>query len=174
MIYYENQEIKIRDILNEDVVKMFSWWTSKDVYKYDPRPIPNDSEQLLRECISFCNRFKTQIMSKKKKYHYFMITDKDDMLLGFVNFFNVNMEKKEGEMGIVIGDKTYWNKGIGFEASKVVIDYIFSDMEIERIYIETSEHNIPALRLCDKLNFTKCGEYIEDGDFKAIVMELRI
>lgn len=51
------------------------------------------------------------------------------------------------------------------------VDYLFSNMYIDRIYIETNETNIPSLKLFGKLNFNKCGEYLEDEDIKFIVME---
>lgn len=91
--------------------------------------------------------------------------------IGFVNFFSIGKMKKQGEMGAVMTDKRYWKKGIAYTAINVVTKYIFDNMDIDRIYIETGETNKPALRLFDKLGFNKCGEKLEDDDFKFIVME---
>jgi len=76
-------------------------------------------------------------------------------------------------MGVIIGDKRYWKKGIAYKAVNNVIDYIFNNIDIDRIYIETNETNIPSLYLFEKLNFNRCGEYLEDEDIKFIVMEKR-
>jgi RimJ/RimL family protein N-acetyltransferase len=81
--------------------------------------------------------------------------------------------KKQGEMGIVIGDKRYWNMGIGFRAVNTAVEYIFNNMDIDRIYVETGEKKIAAQKLFQKLNFLKCDEYIEEENFKFIVMEKR-
>ncbi|MBZ9622471.1 GNAT family N-acetyltransferase [Clostridium sp. FP2] len=174
MIYYQNNEIVIRDICSSDVINLFSWQIDKELNKHDPRPIPNSSKGLIEECIDYCHRFDTEIMSENIEdieYRYFIITDYEDNAIGFVNFFGIDKLKKQGEMGISIGDKRYWHKGIAYTAIKTATDYIFNNMDIDRIYIETGEGNKPALRLFEKLDFKKCGEYIEDEDFKFIVME---
>ena len=48
-------------------------------------------------------------------------------------------------MGIEIGDKRYWNKGIAYKAVKVATEYIFNNTDIKRIYIETSVKTIYLL-----------------------------
>ena len=107
----------------------------------------------------------------ERKYKYFIITNKEDKIIGYVNFFSIDHIKYQGEMGIKIGDKRYWRKGIAYTAIKIAINYIFEYMDIKRIYIETTETNKPAIGLLQKLEFNYCGQYIEDDDFKFIVME---
>ena len=175
MVYYQNNEIKIRDIIEKDVVSLFLWWIDRDVNKYDPRPFPRNSKELVDECVNYCNIFDTQKMNEnveERQYKYFIITNHEDQPIGFVNFFSIDEVKKQGEMGIIIGDKTYWKKGIAYKAVDIVVDYIFNTMDIDRIYIETSSTNIASLRLFEKLNFQRYDEYLEDG-IKCIVMEKR-
>lgn len=174
MIYYQDDKIEIRDICSTDVVSLFSCWVDKEINLYDPRPLPNTSSELIEECKSFCNRFEVEVLNKNledRKYKYFIITNKEGNFIGFVNFFSIDKVKKQGEMGVIIGDKRYWNKGIAYTAIQVAIKYTFNNMKIDRIYIETAEINKPALGLFNKLDFKKCGEYLEEDNFKAIVME---
>ena len=174
MIYYQDENIKIRDILSDDVVNLFVCRIDKELNLYDPRPIPKTSKELMNECIDFCNRFEAEIMNENiedRKYKYFIITNNEDNFIGFVNLFSIDKTKKQGEMGVIIADKRYWKKGIAYKSVNVAIKYIFDNMDINRIYIETGETNKPALGLFDKLGFDKCGEYIEDDNFKFIVME---
>lgn len=177
MIYYEDKNIKIRDIRNDDIISLFSCWIDKELNLYDPRPMPNTSKGLMSTCLSFCNRFDVEIMNENiedRRYKYFIITNNEDDFIGFINFFSIEKINKQGEMGVIITDKRYWKKGIAYTSVNMVIKYIFDNMDINRIYIETSENNKPALRLFNKLGFNKCGEYIEDDNFKFIVMEKRI
>ncbi|MGV8981654.1 GNAT family N-acetyltransferase [Clostridium sp.] len=176
MTYYEDDRIEIRDICSEDVISLFSCWIDKEINLHDPRPIPNTSRELVDECISYCYRFDIEIMNeniKDRKYKYFIITNNEGHFIGFVNFFSIDNVKKQGEMGVVIGDKSYWNKGIAYTSIMIAIKYIFDNMNIDRIYIETGETNKPALSLFNKLDFNKCGEYLEDDNFKVIIMEMR-
>lgn len=174
MIYFQDNEIKIRDVIAEDINYLFSWNIDREANEHDPKPIPRNSKELQEECANFCNRFETQIINEKsedRKYIYFIITNHKDEPIGFVNLFSIDKLKKQGEMGVVIGDKRYWKKGIGYKSVSTVLDYIFNELNIDRIYIETGESNIAALTLFEKLGFNVCGDYLEDGNFKFIVME---
>ena len=175
MFYHKNDEFAIRDLQDEDVINLFSWWINKEINKYDPRPIPCNSYELLQECMRYCNKFEYEMINvniESRKYIYFIITDIEDNPIGFVNFFNIDKETRQGEMGVIIGDKRYWKRGIATRAIDVVTNYIFSNLNINRVYIETGENNLPALRLFKKVGFTNSGEYLDEG-FKFIVMEKR-
>ncbi|MBS4537044.1 GNAT family N-acetyltransferase [Clostridium sp. D2Q-11] len=174
MIYFKDDDIKIRDVSEEDINSLFSWSIDKTLNEHDPRPLPKNSKELLQECGSFCEKFDIEIINgdvNKRKYIYFIIADNQDNPIGFVNFFSIDKEKKQGEMGVILGDKRYWGKGIAKKAVSMVVNYIFRDLNINRIYIETGENNKAALKLFEKLKFVKCDEYIEDDNFKFIVME---
>ena len=173
LIYFQDDQIVIRDILQEDIICLFTWWVDKELNKYDPRPIPANSIELLSECESFCKRFDKEVINtdlKQRKYKYFVICNTNDEVIGFVNIFSFDAENKQCELGIEIGDKRYWQRGIASRAVNVAADYIFDNMDIKRIYIETAEFNFPALGLFKKLGFIKCDEIIDEG-FKFIVME---
>ena len=174
MIYYSDEKIKIRDIEENDVINLFSWSIDKELNQFDPRPLTNTSSELVQECIAYCNRFKNEVINKntaERKYKYFIITNSEGKTIGAVNFFSIDNKKKQGEMGIEIGDKRYWRKGIAYTAVQVVVNYIFENMDINRIYIETTEANKPTINLFEKLKFKYCGQHIEDDGFKFIVME---
>jgi RimJ/RimL family protein N-acetyltransferase len=149
-------------------------WVDKEINQYDPRPLPRTSLELVKECTAFCKSFDTEVLNediKKRKYKYFIITDNEEKFLGFVNFFSIDKVEKQCEMGITIGDKRCWNKGIAYTAVKEVMKFMFNNLDIDRIYIETGEDNKAALRLFEKLYFKKCDEYLEEDGFKFIVME---
>lgn len=174
MNYYKDEKITIRDICREDAINLFSCRIDKELNLHDPRPVPRNRKELLEECICFCSRFDDEIMNEnveERKYKYFIITDNKDNFIGFVNFFSIDNVKKQGEMGVIIADKRYFRKEIAYTAVNEVMKYIFDNMDINRIYIETGETNEPALRLFKKLGFNSCGEYIENENFKFIVMD---
>lgn len=174
MIYYKDDEIEIRDIIHEDIISLFSWWIDKEINEHDPRPVSCNSKDLVEECNRYCSRFDNEVINEnilERKYKYFIIVNSHDYPIGFVNFFNIEEKEKQGEMGVVVGDKRYWKKGIAYKATDIVINHIFRNMSINRIYIETAETNLPSLKLFRKLHFKKCDEYFETGEIKFIVMD---
>lgn len=172
MIYYEDSEIKVRDIIDDDITYLFLCRIDRNVNKYDPQPLPHNCTELARECSEYCSRFENEIINGKE-YKYFIITDKSDQPIGFVNFFDMNRLIKQGEMGVVIGDRQYWKRGVATRAVTAAENYIFKNMDFNRIYVETGEQNTPAIGLFNKLGFKKCGEFAEDDGFKFVVMDIR-
>lgn len=176
MIYYEDGRIKIRDIEQGDIINLFSCRIDREINKYDPRPIPSNSKELIQECKIYCNNFERNVINDNKEdrmYRYFIVTDKEENFIGFVNFFSIDTVEKQCEMGVTIGNKRYWRKGIAYDSIRVAMNYIFNNMDINRIYVEIEENNKPSLALFNKLDFKKCDEYLEDEEFKFIVMDIK-
>lgn len=57
------------------------------------------------------------------------------------------------ELGLLIGNKNYWGKGIGYEACKLAIEYGFDKMKLRKIYLAVYENNPKAKKLYEKLGF---------------------
>lgn len=176
VIYYEDEKFKMRDIEEGDIINLFSCRIDKEINKYDPRPIPSNSKELIQECRIYCNNFERNVINdneEERMYKYFIITDSEEKFIGFVNFFSIDTVEKQGEMGVTIGDKRYWRKGLAYNSINKAIEYIFNNMDINRIYVEIEENNKPSVALFNKLGFKKCDEYIEDEEFKFIVMDIK-
>lgn len=174
MVYYQDTEIILRDVKESDVISFFAWSIDKKNYEYDPKPMPQNATELLKACQSYCLEFETQIINPNidlRKYMFFVITDLYDSPIGYVNFFSIDNAKKQGEMGIIIASQSHLKKGIGFKAINASTNYIFDNLDIKRIYIETGDDNKAALKLFEKADFKKCDEIVEDENFKFIVME---
>ncbi len=174
MIYYSDEDIIIRAINEEDAAILFAWRIDKEINEYDLRPTPNTADELLKECNDFCKTFTDQISPTNpadRKYFYFIITDTLGKPIGCVNYFSIDNEMKQCELGVTIGDRNFRRKGIAFKAVEFAVNYIFQNRDIERICIETGEKNIPSLNLFSKLSFARCGESFEENEYKFIVME---
>ncbi len=57
------------------------------------------------------------------------------------------------ELGLLIGNKNYWGKGVGAEACRLIIEYGFNVMQLRKIYLAVYEQNINAKKLYEKLGF---------------------
>jgi [ribosomal protein S5]-alanine N-acetyltransferase len=57
------------------------------------------------------------------------------------------------ELGLLIGDKNYWGRGIGYEACKLALDYGFNQLKLRKIYLAVYENNPNAKKLYEKLGF---------------------
>ena len=70
-------------------------------------------------------------------------------LIGMCGFLKENY-------GIDFGyrySKISWGKGFGFEAAKVVLNYGFSELGLEKVVGLTAEENLGSIRILEKLGF---------------------
>jgi len=77
--------------------------------------------------------------------------------IGFCGLSGISEVNKCAEYFILIGDSTYWNRGIGTEAGRFVLDYGFSILGLNRIWLTVSELNIGAVRSYRKIGFVEEG-----------------
>lgn len=76
---------------------------------------------------------------------------------GFKHIGNIKLEPivqgEEATLGILIGEKEWRGKGIGFEVIGRVINYSFEELKVNRIKLGVDLNNIAAVRLYEKLGF---------------------
>jgi len=66
-------------------------------------------------------------------------------------------------VGIMIGDKTQWGKGYGFEAWECVCNYLIIEKKIRKIEAGCMSLNAPMIRICTKYGMRH--EAIVQGHF---------
>jgi RimJ/RimL family protein N-acetyltransferase len=76
---------------------------------------------------------------------------------------------RRAEMGIVIGDRSAWNKGYGTNTVRMVLQYAFEELELNRVDLTTDEENHRAIRCYEKCGFVREGllrqHRLVDGSF---------
>ncbi len=65
---------------------------------------------------------------------------------------------RHAQFGIFIGEKTYWNQGIGSEATCLTLDYGFNILNLNNITLEVFSFNQRAIRCYEKVGFQYVGK----------------
>ena len=86
-------------------------------------------------------------------------------------YYNIDEVDQETEIGIMIGDRDYWNHGYGEDIITTLIDYVFSLRKFKRVYLKTLEDNFRAQRCFKKCGLTPCGHRDQDG-YHFLLMDL--
>lgn len=98
-------------------------------------------------------------------------------LIGSCSFFNLDHHNRCSEFGITIGEKSYWNKGYGTEAVRLLCQHGFNTLNLNRIYLRVFETNPGAVRAYEKAGFMHEGrqrqaEFREGKYIDVIVMSI--
>ncbi|HNX37303.1 MAG TPA: GNAT family protein [Candidatus Cloacimonadota bacterium] len=88
----------------------------------------------------------------------FAIVEKDtNKVIGNCGLHQINEVHRRATFGIFIGEKTYWNQGIGTEATSLIVDYGFNIMNLNNISLEVVAYNQRASRCYEKVGFKHIG-----------------
>ena len=101
----------------------------------------------------------------------FAIETLDERHIGNCSCSNIDEIKREAEMGIMIGDRDYWNQGYGADAILILLKHIFSQTRLERIYLKTLNWNVRAQKCFEKCGFIPCGQ-LAWRDYNFIIMDI--
>lgn len=88
----------------------------------------------------------------------FAIVEKDtNKVIGNCGLHEVSEVHRRAQFGIFIGEKTYWNQGIGTEATALALDFGFNIMNLNNITLEVFGYNQRAIRCYEKVGFKLVG-----------------
>lgn len=81
--------------------------------------------------------------------------------IGNLGFHKIEWDNGSAEVGIMIGEKDYWNQGYGSEALRLLVQYGFETMRLHRIWLRVMETNPRAIRAYEKIGFVHEGRMRE-------------
>jgi RimJ/RimL family protein N-acetyltransferase len=94
----------------------------------------------------------------KKQEPVFNIVDlQTELLIGRCMLFALDKVDKKAMFGIVIGEKSYWDKGYGQEATKLMLDYGFNLLNLNSIMLGVFSYNQRAINCYKKVGFKEIG-----------------
>lgn len=87
--------------------------------------------------------------------------------VGSCNFNDLDWRVRKTELGILIGEKRYWDQGIGTEAMRLMLTHAFDSLNLNRVYLQVFAHNERAIHLYSKLGFQEEGRLRQDHFFQG-------
>ena len=100
-------------------------------------------------------RFFEQAITEK--HHYAIVLHEGDLLIGNCSFHHVDPQHRSAEVGIVIGEKAYWNQGYGREALGVLQEIGFEGLGLNRIELRYFDFNARGRRAYEAAGFVEEG-----------------
>ena len=141
----EDKHLLLKEIELEDTANIVKWRNTLFV----------------REKFVFQETLTTEIheqwmknMVNTGKVKQFIIYVKDaEVPIGSVYLRDIDMDNRIAEYGIFIGEEKYLNQGYGTRAGKLVLEYAFSKLKLDRVILRVLKNNIVAIKSYEKLGF---------------------
>lgn len=115
--------------------------------------------QLISSVISIDG--EKELLKKLAQEHNYGIVDiTTNQLIGNVGFVDINHLHRTAEIGIFIGDKSYWGNGYGQEALSLLLDYAFKKLNLHSILLRVYDFNQRAIACYEKTGFKKSAKSV--------------
>jgi [ribosomal protein S5]-alanine N-acetyltransferase len=159
-------KVRLREKKPEDVRDDYRWQSDPELARLDAAPplamsfhisLVDYSEEMQRPRN---NRFPLAIETLDGKH------------IGNCTFYDIDEKKGEAQLGIMIGDRDYWDKDYGRDAVCAMVDYAFSKAGINRLYLKTLDWNLRAQNCFARCGFNLLGHMRRNG-YDFTLMELK-
>ena len=137
--------IKIRQVLPDDVPIMHKWECDDEI----GRLVGIETPRTLEEMTIGYNKYFEGL---KPNLHLFTI-EYNGQCVGRVELGNLDHENRHAAFGIVIGDKSLQNKGIGTFAINYLLKYSFNELTLVKLYGEVYDFNVASQKFLTKQGF---------------------
>lgn len=162
----ESEGLILREIEEEDLDLIVKW-------RNDP--------EILRWLFSYLPLNKIKQKKWYEKYlddptqQTFIIEVKEERTpIGTIGLTDIDYKNQRADLGILIGDKSWQNKGMGKEALKLLIKFALDKMNIRKIKALVFKENVLAIKFYKSCGFVEEGvlrkEVYKNGDFKDVVI----
>ncbi|MFC1967052.1 GNAT family N-acetyltransferase [Chloroflexota bacterium] len=158
-------KVNLRDKKLSDARQDYHWQTDPDLAELDAAPLLSVS------FAGYLLDYTAQLHNKNQPRHMLAVETIDGVHIGNCTYYNVDDKRREAEVGIVLGDRGYWDKGYGQDALLALVRYVFLNTATERIHLKTLDWNERAMKCFQKCGFSTCGRVRRDG-YSFVMMEL--
>lgn len=155
----KGDRVYLRLIMKQDISRLCDLCDDENVNKYN-NMLPD--KKYLRENFKILQKMNNKILT---------IINEKDVIIGFMDYRKQDMLSNVHAIGITIGKK-FWGRGYGQECIRILCDYLFNELNAEKIIIEVIDKNVRAIKCYELCGFIKDKEIIDDDGTTIIKMFL--
>lgn len=163
------EQERLRAAEREDLPRFVEWLNDPEVRQGLTLylPLSMDEEE----------QWFTQMIERPAVEHVWVIETMQDgewIPVGTCGFHEMDWRARHSEVGIVIGEKTFWNQGIGTRTMQLLLRYGFNTLNLNRIALRVFANNPRAVRCYEKVGFVHEGRqrqaFYQDGSYYDVLL----
>lgn len=158
--------VLLREKQLEDTAVDYEWRKDPELAAYDA------AQPLTMTLRSYVATVADELASPSTHRHSYSIdTVEDARHIGNVMYYAYDANLREAEVGITIGNRDYWSRGYGTEAVRLMLDFLFGEMNLRRVYLHTLTWNDRAQQAFARAGF-ECIREVHRGGYDFVRMEV--
>jgi RimJ/RimL family protein N-acetyltransferase len=142
-------KIYLRPLEKEDAKIFLPWFNDPQVTRYVVayRPINLRAEE----------EFIDKALQDEHGLGLGIVIKGTDQLIGGTGLHHIDFRNRHASFGLTIGAKEEWGKGYGTEATRLMVQYAFETLNLNRVWLHVLEFNERGIRAYEKVGFQREG-----------------
>lgn len=141
--------------------RYLSWLADYEVMKTINRP-----EYLKPIAFEEVREYCENLMQSKTDLFLAIYYKAEDLFVGTLRISSINHYAKTADIGILVGDRSKWGKGIATDVIHTVCRYLFDELGMRKLTAGVMGINLPMLKVFKKLGFQKEGVFRQQDRFE--------
>ncbi len=136
---------------NSKYVNLYiKWKNDPKVRKYARNVVPRSLDEQKK-------RFETRHEGISEHISFDVWHKKDKTLIGQIGLSRIDWINGKANAFLQIGEPDYWNKDIGTEATKLLVEYAFTELNLNKLHGGVAVDNIGSWSVAEKIGFQPEG-----------------
>jgi RimJ/RimL family protein N-acetyltransferase len=157
---------RLREKKFSDVRNDYRWQADPELARLDAAPV------LVMSFSLYLLDYATSLRQNSSRRFPLAIETLEGKHIGNCTCYDIDEKKGEAQLGIMIGNRDYWDRGYGADALTTMVDHIFRATALHRLYLKTLEWNLRAQKCFLKCGFTPFG-HLRRNSYEFVLMELK-
>lgn len=135
-----------------DAPAYYAWLTDYEVIK-----TINRADYLTPVRIEEVRRYCEAVMASPKDIFFAIHLASDDRFVGTLRVGGLNWRAGTADIGILVGDRTVWGRGVATDAIRIVGNYLFNSLGLRKLTAGLMAVNPSMLKVFARLGFREEG-----------------
>jgi RimJ/RimL family protein N-acetyltransferase len=160
------RKIRLREKKLSDVRNDYRWQADPELARLDAAPV------LIQSFSLYLLDYATSLHQSQFNRFPLAVETLEGKHIGNCTFYDIDEKKGEAQLGVMIGNRDYWDKGFGADVVKAMVDHAFRSTKIRRLYLKTLDWNARAQKCFARCGFAPFG-HLRRNSYDFTLMELR-
>lgn len=135
-----------------------------DLFEYLSEPEVNCFLQMKTDDLAQAQKAVEERIGNKNEEFFAVCLKETGKVIGEV-FYCRDKQEDDTVSPCWMFNKKFQGKGYAYEAASALLDYLFGNLSVRRIYAYTEDYNFSCQRLCEKLGMRREGLFKEFVSF---------
>jgi ribosomal-protein-alanine N-acetyltransferase len=148
--FLRGQIVELRPLVESDADGPYpSWLNDAEVCKYNRHHVYPYTQDQARQWI--------RTIPDRSELVLAITLRADQTHVGNVSLQAIDPVVRSAELAILLGERSAWGRGVGFESAQLVVEHGFGAMNLHRISCATTDDNVAMRRIAEKLGMRQEG-----------------